>query len=64
MKEMEEPPEVPTDHDQIRFCPKRSASSLDQDEPVAARSLALHNICAGLGMAIGDEIAGAICDEP
>jgi len=45
---MEEAPEVPTDDDQIRFCPKRSASSMDQDGP----------------MAIGAETAGAICDEP
>jgi hypothetical protein len=30
------------------FCPKRSASRLDQNEP----------------MAIGDETAGAVCDEP
>jgi hypothetical protein len=45
---MEEPSEVPTDHDQIGFCTTGSASSLDQNEP----------------MAIGDETAGAICDEP
>jgi len=45
---MEESPQVPTDHDQGRFRPERSASYLDQDEP----------------MAIGDEMAGAVCDEP
>ena len=48
VEEMEETQEVPTHHDQIRFCPKRSASSMDQDGP----------------MAIGAETAGAICDEP
>ena len=45
---MEEPAEVPTDHDQIRVRPTGNASSLDQDEP----------------MATADETAGAICDEP
>ena len=45
---MEEARKIPTDHDQGRFRPKRSAPSLDQDEP----------------MAVGDETPGAVCDEP
>ena len=45
---MEEAREVPTDYNQGRFRPERSATYLDQDEP----------------MAIGDETAGALCSEP
>ena len=45
---MEEARKIPTDHDQGGFRPERCAPNLDQDEP----------------MAIGDETAGAVCDEP
>ena len=45
---MEEYPEVPTDHDQGRFCPSAGAPRLDPDEPLA----------------VGDAAAGAVCDEP
>jgi len=45
---MEESPEVPADHAQGECFSQRSTPDLDQDEP----------------MAIGDETAGAVCDEP
>jgi len=47
-KEMEETQEVPTGHDQGRIKSPSSTADMDQDEP----------------MAIGDETAGALCNEP
>ena len=47
-KEMEETPKVPADHDQGRFRSQGGTPRLAQDGP----------------MAIGDETAGAVCDEP
>ena len=45
---MEEARKVPTDHDPSGFRSSGGAPCLAQDEP----------------MAIGDETAGAVCDEP
>lgn len=48
VKEMEEAPEIPTDHDQGRFQPSRCPSNLGQNG----------------SMAISDEATSTVCHEP